>query len=65
MTTEPESAAAGAHLREVDPPAEKSAMSTFLKEFSETASTVISSPLKTAFVPADLGDASGISLETG
>jgi len=65
MTTEPESAATGAHFLEVDPPAEKSAISIFLKESSETASTVISSPLKTAFVPADLGDASGRSLETG
>ena len=65
MTTAPESTATGAHFMEVDPPAEKRAMSIFLKDSSDTASTVISSPLKTILLPADRGDARGLIFETG
>ena len=65
MTTAPLAAATGAHCFEVLPPAEKRAMSTPLKESSLTARTSISSPLNTTFLPAERGEASGMSSETG
>src|SRR5690606_30231073 len=57
MTTAPDPTATGAHFFEVDPPAENNAMSIFLKDSSDTASTVISVPLKTILLPADRGEA--------
>ena len=57
-TVHPTSEAMGAYFLEMEPPAEKRAMSTPLKDFSVSSSTVYSAPSKEYVRPAERADAS-------
>jgi hypothetical protein len=64
-TTAPAFTANGAYSFDCAEPAEKSAMSTPLKESGPTASTRIVSPLKVTVLPAERAEANGRSTRTG
>lgn len=57
-TVQPAAEAMGAYFLEMEPPAEKSAMSQPLKLSSVSSSTVYSTPSNVYFLPADRLDAS-------
>ncbi len=65
ITTAPDFVAIGAQCLDVSPPAEKSAKSTPLNEYSFTACTLISFPQYLIVVPAERGEARGIISEIG
>src|SRR5262245_1336752 len=64
-TIAPRAVAMGAYLRDVEPPAEKSARSTPSNELSFSSVTVTDPPANGSFLPADRADASARTLECG
>jgi hypothetical protein len=65
MTTAPALTAIGAYFLAMPLPAENSARSTPSKECSVNSSTVITSPRKPSFLPAERALASAFSLPSG
>ena len=64
-TTAPRAVAMGAYLRDVEPPAEKSARSTPSNELSLSSVTVMAPPANGSFLPAERADASARTLVCG